>query len=159
MSFSLSKLLCFLIGGSIISITLLIPEQTISNTTTVLSIYHYSFLILSGFIAAGSMVIPGISGSLMLILMGSYYIILNAVSEFNIPIIMSVGIGALLGIILFTKIIEYCLKHFPSHSYFLILGLIIGSLPKLWPDFAFDIQGLVGLVSCIIGIYLSQKLS
>ena len=64
------------------------------------------------------MVVPGISGSLMLVLMGSYYIILNAVSEFNIPIIFAVGIGAILGIVIFTKIIEYCLKKFISFLLF-----------------------------------------
>ena len=87
------------------------------------------------------------------------YIILNAVSEFNIPIIFTVGIGAVLGIIIFTKVIEYCLKHFPSHSYYLILGLILGSLPKLWPGILLNLNGFIGLIVCLLGIYLSKKLS
>ena len=158
MSFSISKLFTFLLGGSIITLTLLFPEKSQSTLSISNDYFHYLFLVLSGFIAAGSMVVPGISGSLMLVLMGSYYIILNAVSQFNIPIIFSVGIGAILGIVIFTKIIEYCLKRFPSHSYYLILGLIIGSIPKLWPGILLNLEGLLGYTLCGAGIYLAKKL-
>lgn len=158
MSFSISKAFFFLLGGSIITLTLLLPEQSQSTLSFSSNYAHFIFLVLSGFIAAGSMVVPGISGSLMLVLMGSYYIILNAVSQFNIPIIISVGIGAVLGIVIFTKIIEYCLKRFPSHSYYLILGLIIGSIPKIWPGILINIEGFLGCILCGAGIYLAKKL-
>ena len=144
MTFSYNHLVAFLSGGTLLTFTLLFPKSAIIFQEDILSAGLILYLFISGFIAAGSMVIPGISGSLMLLIMGSYSLILNAVSQQNLVVIGIVGFGALFGIILFTKVINFFLKNYPSLTYYFIMGLMISSLPKLWPEWNY--HSLVSLV-------------
>ena len=91
------------------------------------------YIFLSGAIAICAMVLPGISGSFILLLIGSYALILEAVTEFNITILGVFIIGCILGIILFANIISWLLKKHPSYTMAVLTGLMLGSLNKLWP--------------------------
>lgn len=108
-----------------------------------------------GFIAAISMVIPGISGSLMLTIMGMYETSLAAVKDLNIALIAPIGIGAVVGILSGAKIISILLKKFKQGTYAIIIGLIAGSLLTIFPaDFRFNAEGIAGIVLCIIGFLI-----
>lgn len=108
-----------------------------------------------GVIAAFSMVIPGISGSLMLTIMGLYETAITAVKDLNFPLIIPVGIGAVIGILASAKLITILLQKFRQGTYSIIIGLIVGSILNIFPsDFKFNIQGIVGIFCCVIGFLI-----
>lgn len=91
-------------------------------------------LILSGIFAAGSMIVPGISGSFILLLMGTYKPILNAVHNGDGMILLWVILGAVLGIVGVSKGIAKILKRYPAMTQYAILGLLVGSIVPLFPS-------------------------
>lgn len=97
------------------------------------NIVTYLFMIPAGLLAAVSMIIPGISGSFVMVVIGAYQTILSALSfdSLNIIILLCFGIGALIGVIGGARLIGFLLKKFSSQTYMGILGLIIGSIPYL----------------------------
>ena len=106
-----------------------------ANSGYTMSIGYSLKLILSGAMAGGAMVIPGISGSLLLVMLGEYYNILGFVNNREIIPIAFVGIGAILGIVGFAKIIDKLLKSHKDNTLYFIIGLIVGSLIEIWPIF------------------------
>lgn len=112
-------------------------------------------LALGGLIAAVSMVIPGLSGSLMLTIMGQYETAITAVKDLNIALVAPIGIGAVVGILAGAKAISLLLKKFRQGTYSVIIGLIVGSLLTIFPkDFAFNSEGIIGIVLGIIGFII-----
>lgn len=86
------------------------------------------WLAVCGFLAAGSMVLPGFSGSALLISLGEYANILSFVDNRQILPIAAVGIGAIPGVVVFAKVISIFLKKYPNETYYFILGLLIASI-------------------------------
>lgn len=93
----------------------------------------YWFVFLSGSIAICAMILPGISGSFILVLLGMYKFILGAISSFNLPIIAVFLLGAAIGIILFSNLLSWLLKRFYNITIAVLAGFMIGSLNKVWP--------------------------
>ena len=91
------------------------------------------FIILSGAIAICAMILPGISGAFILLLMGKYSFILQAVQEFNVGILVLFAIGAVAGIISFSHLLSWLLKHYHNITVSLLTGFMVGSLNKVWP--------------------------
>jgi len=91
------------------------------------------FLFLSGAIAICAMILPGISGSFILVLLGSYKTILEAVDEKNIKILATVAIGCLFGLLSFAKILKWLFDHYKNLTLAILTGFILGSLNKIWP--------------------------
>lgn len=91
------------------------------------------FIMLSGAIAICAMILPGISGSFILLLMGKYAFIMAAVSQLRIDILALFLTGALIGIIGFSHILSWLLKNFHTATVSLLTGFMIGSLNKVWP--------------------------
>ncbi len=91
------------------------------------------FLILSGAIAICAMILPGISGSFILLLLGKYAFVLSAVSDFNIQVIMLFGLGAVIGLLSFANVLSWLLKKYHSQTIAVLSGFMIGSLNKVWP--------------------------
>ena len=85
-------------------------------------------VILSAVAAAACMIMPGISGSMIMVLLGVYTSVLTAISSFNIPVLVPVALGVLLGVFWGAKLIDWCMKRFEQQTYFAILGLIAGSI-------------------------------
>lgn len=90
-------------------------------------------LFLSGMIAIIAMILPGISGSFILLILGQYDYVLNAVKEFNLVVILSVVAGAAVGIIAFSRILSYLLHHYYNITVATLVGFMLGSLWKIWP--------------------------
>ena len=114
------------IAGIIIAyfITIITPAE--ANTT-------YWFIFLSGAIAICAMILPGISGSFILVLMGMYKFILEAVGNFELAIIFTFLAGAAIGIISFSNVLSWLLKKYHNLTIALLSGFMIGSLNKVWP--------------------------
>lgn len=106
--------------------------DTAGAVRTVFSTSYYIKLALCGFIAIGAMIIPGISGSFLLLILGEYQNVLSYINNFQIVPIIYLGIGMVFGALGFTKVINYCLKNHRSITLFFILGIIIASLIQLF---------------------------
>lgn len=91
------------------------------------------YLMASGALAICAMILPGISGSFILLLLGSYSIILAAVAERNLLVVAYVGIGAVVGLISFTKLLKWVFAHYHNITIAVLSGFLLGSLNKLWP--------------------------
>lgn len=118
-------ILSFVIGvGVAYYITVATPAETPSNLF---------FVFLCGAIAICAMILPGISGSFILVLLGKYFFIMDAVKSLDLVIIGVFGAGACLGITSFSRVLSYALKHFRNITLSVLTGFMLGSLNKVWP--------------------------
>ncbi len=137
-----------------------------------LSLGGYLLLFLVGIIAAGTMVIPGISGSLVLMLLGYYYPIISKINELksfdnlgsNILILGVFGVGVLFGIVIIAKLLEMLFKKHTVKTYFGVLGFVTASIIAIpiastVGDIVIDIPlAIISLVMMFIGSVISFKL-
>lgn len=115
----------FIVGVAVaFYITVATPAQTPDN---------YAFIFLCGAIAICAMILPGISGSFILVLLGKYMYIMEAVKEFKIGTLAVFAAGALIGITAFSRVLSYALAHFRNSTLALLTGFMLGSLNKVWP--------------------------
>jgi putative membrane protein len=118
--------IAFLLGTSIaVYISLVKPAE--ENAA-------YYYLILCGVVAICSMILPGLSGSFILILMGNYQLVMiDAVSDLNLNVLIPVGIGAVVGLVAFSHFLSWVYKKYRNMTISLLTGFILGSLSILWP--------------------------
>jgi putative membrane protein len=79
------------------------------------------------------MILPGISGSFILVLLGSYKTVLDAVDERDFRILITVGLGIIFGLLSFAKLLKWMFDHYKSITLATLTGFILGSLNKIWP--------------------------
>lgn len=91
------------------------------------------FMFLAGAIAICAMILPGISGAFILVLLGAYKPILAAVNDRDLKTIAAVGLGAIVGLLSFSKILKWLFAHYKNYTLAALTGFIIGSLNKIWP--------------------------
>ncbi len=91
------------------------------------------FLLLSGALAICAMILPGISGSFILLLLGKYQTVLGAVNDRDLAIIALVGTGAIVGIVTFARFLHWILGRFHDVTVAALIGFMAGSLRKIWP--------------------------
>lgn len=159
-------------------IVMAFADQLFGTTAKVnlsgLDLWGYIILFFVGMIAAATMVIPGVSGSLVLMLLGYYYPILKivkALTKFenlgeNIVIAGVFGVGVLVGIVLISKIIEFLLKKFETKTYYGVLGFIFASVLAIPISTYNEVENLVfsipqvfiGIIMMAIGGMIAYKL-
>jgi putative membrane protein len=92
------------------------------------------YLVLSGVVAMCSMILPGLSGSFVLILMGNYQLVMiNAVNNLDLTILVPTGIGMIVGLLAFSHLLSWVFNRFRDQTIALLTGFILGSLGILWP--------------------------
>jgi len=91
------------------------------------------FIFISGMLAICAMLLPGISGSFILLILHKYETILNAISQFNLAIIVTFSMGALTSLVLFSRFFSWLLKNYHHTTLSTIIGMLIGSLWVIWP--------------------------
>jgi len=121
-----STIISFILGTAVaVIISVLTPASENSA---------FSYLILCGIVAMCSMILPGLSGSFVLVLMGNYQLVMiNAVSDMNLTVLLPVALGAAIGLIAFSHLLSWVLKKFPDQTIAILTGFITGSLGILWP--------------------------
>jgi putative membrane protein len=100
-------------------------------TITTLSVQSFVILFVTLFVSAVCMIIPGVSGSFMMVLFGVYPSVIGAISEMNLLLLIPVALGALAGVLCGAKGIDWVLERFPQHSFCAIIGFVLGSIPVL----------------------------
>ena len=93
-----------------------------------LTTLDYVFLIVAGFIASTALVLPGISGALILTIFGIYELAKDSLLALHMPVVLSIGSGVVLGVLLSSKFIRILLKKHPVETYSAMLGLVVGSI-------------------------------
>ncbi|MEX0988270.1 MAG: DUF368 domain-containing protein [Bacteroidales bacterium] len=91
------------------------------------------FVLLSGVLASCAMILPGISGSFILLLLGKYEFALNAVNEVDIISLLLLGTGAVIGLLSLSRVLSWLFRKFHDITVALLAGFMIGSLNKIWP--------------------------
>ncbi|MDP5093412.1 MAG: DUF368 domain-containing protein [Polaribacter sp.] len=93
----------------------------------------YAFLIFSGAIASCAMILPGISGSYILLLIGIYPVVMTAITERNVTILSAIAIGVVIGLLSFSKLLKWLFAHYKQEMLVVLTGIMLGSLNKVWP--------------------------
>lgn len=143
----IGAIVAFLIVGAV-------PVQTPANLLT---------FFLSGSIAIIAMILPGISGSFLLVIMGKYQQILSAVSNNDFVTLGAVAAGAVIGLAIFSQLLTWLFKHYHDFTIAVLTGFMIGSLRKVWPwketvEYYTDSHGeLIPLVQKIILPNINQE--
>lgn len=150
-------------------------ESSISIQEVNLQFQDYLLLFLSGFVGCFAMLIPGVSGVLMLVVFNYYSIFMDAIANIAkfsmagysnvILVILPVGLGIIAGLIPASKLLSWMFKKFPIGSYFAILGFVIGSIPVIYvnfftqygsiPDTTSTLQIILGVVALPVGFLIS----
>lgn len=129
----LSSVCYFLFGFIAVIATGFIPTGNV-DITTGSGVVHYLLILTTGIIIAIALVLPGISTSHMLLVLGMYDDLLSAITDFNIPFLVTISIATTLGIFLITKPIEWTLRKFPHQTYCAIIGFVLGSVSAILLD-------------------------
>lgn len=116
------------------------------------------FIFLCGAIAICTMILPGISGSFILVILSKYEYIMRAVSDLNIPVLTVFGLGCIIGILAFSKFLHWLLARAERQTMLVLLGFVLGSLVKVWPWANEQASALpelhvgAAVIWCLIGI-------
>lgn len=106
------------------SITIISPAETPTDLW---------FIFISGAIAICAMILPGISGSFILLLLGKYEYIFTSLKELNIAVILTFALGCVSGILAFSHVLSWMFRKYKNVTIALLAGFMIGSLNKVWP--------------------------
>ena len=118
--------------------------------------------IVYGAVACSTMIIPGISGSLVMVMMGQYQNIMDAIKHFDILTLLPFGIGCLIGLIFCAKLIRWLLEKHSQLTYSAILGFVLGSILPVFPGWSavFSVGGIIAFLiggACIVGCELLSR--
>jgi putative membrane protein len=116
----------FIVVGIVIGVVVC----TLSPTQTTDDLW---FIFVCGALSICAMILPGISGSFILLVMGKYEYVMQAVSELNWPIIIVFALGCVVGILAFAKFLHWLLARWERQTLLVLLGFVLGSLIRVWP--------------------------
>lgn len=169
-SFKVSSAIYFLVGLALVISIGFIPIGNFSISSGS-GAAHYFMILAAGIIIALALVLPGISTSHMLLILGMYDSTLLAITHFDIAYIGALGITTVIGIFLITKPIEWTLHNFPHQTYCMIIGFVLGSTSEIFKDkiipalpgnanMSWWISSvLISIVTFVLGYYAINSLS
>ena len=177
MKLNIKRSFIFILGIAMVITLALIqgeknPAGKVHIDFSMISAGQMVYFMVSGIISASAMIVPGVSGSFILILLGVYFDVLAALSGlttilFNdgltaemigrLTVLGSLGIGIIIGILVIARIMSWALKRYPAATMFFILGLIIGSIYQIYPGFEFSQRGVMAVITATAGLIISLK--
>lgn len=120
------KDILFLAAGGVLGVVVC----TLSPTQTPDDLW---FIFLCGAIAICTMILPGISGSFILVILSKYEYIINALNTMNLPVLIVFSLGCIVGLLAFAKFLHWLLGKYERQTLLILIGFVIGSLVKVWP--------------------------
>lgn len=147
-SYLFYTLFAFLFGVFLVILENIIPENNINST------FSFLYLAIAGFIMSVGIVVPGISSTVILMLMGVYNTYLSSVSTLYFPVLIPMGLGLILGCLIFMKLTDFLLNNFYEKTFFSIIGFSLGSILVLMPNISFDLSAIVSLLCILLGFLL-----
>lgn len=175
-SIKFGHIIAFLAFFALVVVMAFLGDSTGNEVNLTVSVINVIKLFAVGVIAAATMVIPGVSGSMVLLLLGYYNPIIETINDFlealtsfdmagilnGFGILFPFGIGVIVGVLAIAKVIEYVFNKFPLYAYWAIIGLIVASpiaiiamatLPALTV-----LNVATGLVALCLGVFVAMKL-
>ena len=137
--------------------------ESASSSQIQLDIANWIYLFFGSALAAMCMIIPGVSGSMILMILGLYSTVLGAIADifknfqYSAMVLLPAGLGIILGLLGGAKLIDVCLKKFPHMTFAGILGLMLGSLLSIYNNshFQFDLQGCLAVIALLAGFAIA----
>lgn len=156
-----SRHIIYILAGILVVTVLGLLPTDVFSADSQAGMLRIVLLPVAGFIAALALILPGISVSYMLLVLGLYEPTITAVKNLDILFLLPLGLGVILGILLTTKLLETFMSKFPSVTYMVILGFILGSLAETFPGIPSGIEWLICILTLAAGftsIYMLSKL-
>lgn len=153
-SSNISFFICFLFGLGIIYL-----ENILSlNTSILINNYNPLFFILCGFFMSIGIIVPGVSSTVILMILGVYNTYLNAISTLDISFLIPLLIGVGIGSIIFMKIIQIFLNKYHFQTMFGIIGFSLGSVLILFPGYSFNLESISALFLLVLGFIIGKNI-
>ncbi|PEJ30462.1 DUF368 domain-containing protein [Bacillus pseudomycoides] len=150
-TFKAGHIVILIVAAALVAVTAFFKPDKAADPITTLTILNTIGLFLAGWMASMAMLLPGISGSFILLIIGVYPTAINALTTLNLPLIAVIGAGVMVGFVVSSKGISYLLAHFKSATFAAIIGLVIGSIAVVFPGIP---AGGMSIVSSIITFIL-----
>ncbi len=153
----------FVIFFIIMVILAFVNADEAGNTMLEMNVFNWFYLFFGSILASMCMIIPGVSGSMILMMIGLYPTVLSSISHLtespmnSIVTLIPVGLGVIVGILGGAKLIDICIKKFPQLTFYGIMGLMVGSLISLYRSsgFEFNIEGYISIAVLLAGFGIS----
>ncbi len=155
---TLSNGLCFIMGGLLVIVMAQTPKALFMFETP-LTTMQILFMVLAGILVAVALVLPGLSASFVLFMLGIYDVALSAACDLYLPILIPLGIGLVIGTLGSANLIKYCLAHYPAKSYLFTLGIIVASLVMMFPGILVGNKLVLSFVLFGVGFLLTSLMS
>lgn len=107
---------------------------------------------------SAGIIIPGISKTVILMFLGVYSSYLTAISSLNFSVLLPLGIGLILGSVIFMFLINFLFSYFKSYTYFVILGFVLGSVLVIFPGVTFSFETILGVLLAVLCFFLTYRL-
>ena len=157
------NLVIFFLSFGFMVVVALLNRDTISGNTLEdvggPSLFLYLWLFATSLISTIAMILPGISGSLVMLLLGAYTISMEAIAKMDLMTLTPIGLGVTLGGFLGIKFVKTLLRFHPQALYFGILGLITGSLFTIYPGPPVGSQGVICIMLMVLAMILAYIFS
>lgn len=146
--FLLYTLFAFLFGILLVILENVIPNANINFP------FNFCYLMIAGFIMSVGIIVPGISSTIILMLMGVYNVYLSSISTLYFPVLIPIGLGLIVGCLIFMKLTNFLLNNFYEKTFFSIIGFSLGSILVLMPDISSCLTAIVSLLCILLGFLL-----
>lgn len=157
-TFKVNHVILLLIAAALVSLLafLNVAEGAVIEDR---SLSTYILLFFSGILGSAAMILPGISGSFILLVIGVYTTVISAVSNLEFDVIIVTGAGIVVGIITMSKIINYFLNHFRKGTFAAVIGMVIGSVVVIFPGWPLNTTFLfISVVTFAAGLLVAYIL-
>lgn len=149
------KNLIFLFIALIIGIGTVILENNF-NVQNNIDI-NYIYLFISGFVMSLGIIIPGVSSTIILMLLGVYSTYLQSIANMYLPVLIPMGLGLILGSIIVMKLMKYLMEKYYGKIFYSIIGFTIGSLFVLFPEINNFMECVLMILCVLLGIFVVKK--
>lgn len=156
-TFKIHHIILLIIGATLCA-SLVFLDTASSAVIVEFNIKTYLFLFLAGMLASAAMILPGISGSFVLLVLGAYHTIIEALSTLQLQVLIVVALGIAFGMIFMSKLIHYFMKHFKLATFSVVIGLVIGSIFVVFPGWPTGMQIVYSLVTAMLGLFCAYIL-
>jgi len=161
-TFTIKHIILLMFGALLVSLMIFGMGADQGTVITNKTVKTYILLFFAGILASAAMILPGISGSVVFLVIGVYPTIIDAISTIDVITIGVVGIGIVTGIVMMSKIIHFFLRRYQTATFALIIGAVIGSIVVIFPGWPTDPAALIlnvgTFASGLLGAYILGKI-
>ncbi len=142
---------------AVISLIIGILMVYLENSINIENINQLSFgyLVFAGIVMSIGVIIPGVSSTVILMLIGVYELYLDSIATIYLPILIPMGIGLVIGSVICMKLTQILLEKYYAQTFYSIIGFSIGSVLVLYPGLPLDIGGIIATLCCILGFIIA----